>query len=461
MQDCDCVVIGSTEGAVMNAGTLRRSPQRWHWRKGATALIAGMLVLAACGGDDADEGDGDAVGEEEGDGGRAEEIELDFPSWQANEPGHADALQAIVDEFESRHEGVTVNLYAVSNEDFQNQIVTRLAAGDPPDIIPSGNHFFAFAATGQLEPLNDRLEESGLLDEWESFQSERVVDGDHLALTMHALTRMLYVNEEYLAGAGVDSAPTTPDELTAAVDALADSLGEGTSPWGATTTTHSNLFGESTAFIVGMGSQWIVDGEWAVTAPRTVEAIELYRSLAQQAPPGLDGGGYRQLLADGRVAMSQDGSWVIATLDEISPEDIRPNIVAAVPPFENTLALVGTSLSIPAGISDERKDLAWEFIQVAAEPEFQGLWAGSIDAAPGRHGSIPQERIAERPELEVVANTIASAQPEFPDSENFRANFGEIEQRIIDAMMRLLTTDADTLEVLTDLENELAGITEP
>jgi len=440
---------------------MRPSAQRRHWRRGATALIAGMLLLTACGGSDADQSDGDTAADEDGGDGGTEPIELDFPSWQANEPGHADALQAIIDEFESRHEGVTVNLYAVSNEDFQNQIVTRLAAGDPPDIIPSGNHFFAFAATGQLEPLNDRLEESGLLDEWESFQSERVIDGDHLALTMHALTRMLYVNEEYLANAGVDGPPTSPEELAAAVGALSDSVEEGVSPWGATTTTHSNLFGESTAFIVGMGSQWIVDGEWAVTAPKTVEAIELYRSLARQAPPGLDGGGYRQLLADGRVAMSQDGSWVIATLDDISPEDVRPNIIAAVPPFENTLALVGTSLSIPAGISDERKELAWEFIKVAAEPEFQGLWAGSIDAAPGRRGSIPQERIDERPELEVVADTIASAQPEFPESENFRANFGEIEQRIIDAMMRLLTTDTDTLEVLTDLENELAAITEP
>ncbi|NED98393.1 extracellular solute-binding protein [Phytoactinopolyspora alkaliphila] len=437
----------------MNAATARTSLQ--PWKKGSLALISGLLVLTACGSDDgaADDADG---GE-----GSAEEIVLDFPSWQANEPGHGEALAAIIEEFESRHEGVTVNLYAVSNEDFQNQIVTRLSAGDPPDIIPSGNHFFAFAATGQLEPLNDRLEASGLLDEWESFQSERVVDGDHLALTMHALTRMLYVNEEYLDDAGLDGPPTSPQELSAAVDTLAANLEEGVSPWGATTTTHSNLFGESTAFIVGMGSQWIVDGEWAVTAPATVEAIELYRSLATQAPPGLDGGGYRQLLADGRVAMSQDGSWVIATLDDTAPEDIRPSIAAAVPPFENTLALVGTSLSIPAGISDERKDLAWEFIQVAAEPEFQGQWAGSIDAAPGRTGSIPQERIDERPELAIVADTIASAQPEFPDSENFRANFGEIETRIIDAMMRLLTTDADTLEVLTDLENQLAGITEP
>lgn len=416
-------------------------------RRGALTLVAAMLLLAACGG-----------GDESGDGGQ---VVLDFPSWQANEPGHAEALQAIIDEFESRHDNVEVNLYAVSNEDFQNQVVTRLAAGDPPDIIPSGNHFFAFAATGKLEPLNDRLEASGLLDEWEDFQSERVVDGNHLALTMHALTRMLYVNEDYLADAGLSGPPTSPAELATAVTALAGNLDEGVSPWGATTTTHSNLFGESTAFIVGMGSQWIVDGQWAVTAPATVEAIELYRSLAQQAPPGLDGGGYRQLLADGRVAMSQDGSWVIATLDETSPADIRPSIVAAVPPFESTLALVGTSLSMPTDVSDERKDLVWEFIELAAEPEFQGLWAGSVDAAPGRTGSIPAERLAERPALEVVASTIATAAPEFPDSGNFRANFGEIEQRIIDAMMRLLTTEDDTLTVLTDLEEELAGITEP
>lgn len=415
----------------------------------ATALAGAAVLLAACGGGTAE------------DAGEDGPIVLDFPTWQANEPGHGDALRAIVEEFESRHEGVTVNMYPVSNEDFQNQIVTQLSAGDPPDIIASGNHFYAFAETGQLEPLNDRLEDSGLLDEWEDFQQERVVDDQHLALTMHALTRLLYFNEDYLAAAGIDAPPTSPSELADTVAALAGSVEEGVSPWGATTTTHSNLFGEVTAFIVGMGSQWITDGEWSVTAPETVEAVELYRELARQAPPGLDGGGYRQLLADGRIAMSQDGNWVISTLDEVSPADVRPQLQVAPPPFENSLALVGTSLSIPAGISEERKDLVWDFIQVAAEPEFQGMWAGAIDAAPGRTGSIPPERIQERPELEVVAETIGSAQPEFPDSANFRANFGEIETRIIDAMMRLLTTDAETVDVLTDLESELSSVTEP
>jgi multiple sugar transport system substrate-binding protein len=427
----------------------RFTVRRGHARR-AVALAGAVVLLAACGG-----GDGTAEDAEDG------PIVLDFPTWQANEPGHGEALRAIVQEFESRHEGVTVNMYPVSNEDFQNQIVTQLSAGDPPDIIASGNHFYAFAGTGQLEPLNDRLEESGLLDEWEDFQQERVVDGDHLALTMHALTRLLYYNEDYLAAAGLDVPPTSPTELADAVEALAGSVGEGVSPWGATTTTHSNLFGESTAFIVGMGGQWITDGEWSVTAPETVEAVDLYRRLARQAPPGLDGGGYRQLLGDGRIAMSQDGNWVISTLDEVSPADVRPKLKAAPPPFENTVALVGTSLSIPAGISEERKDLVWEFIQVAAEPEFQGMWAGSIDAAPGRTGSITSEQVQERPELEVVAQTIASAQPEFPDSANFRANFGEIEQHIIDAMMRLLTTDEETAAVLADLESQLSSVTEP
>lgn len=426
------------------------------------AILIGVLI-AACG-----DGGGAADGPEgtdgtEGDGAAAsgEEIVLEFPSWQANEPGNAAVFQAIIDEFESRHDNVTVDLYHVSNDDFQNQMVTRLAAGDPPDIIASGNHFHAFAATGQLEPLNDRLEASGILDEWQDFQQDRVVGGDHLALALHAHTRILHFNRAYLEAAGLSEPPSNPDELRAAVEAIDEAGLEGVSAWGATTTSHSNLFGESTAFIVGMGSQWITDGQWSVTAPATVEAIDLYRELIRHAPPGLDGGGYRQLLADGRIAMAIDGNWVLAFIDGESDEEIRGDIEAAVTPLESSVAALGTSLSIPAGISDERKDLVWEFIEIAAQPEFQGMWAEAIDAVPGRIGSIDEGFVEERPEIAVVEANIDKARPEFPDSENFRASFGEIEQRIIDAMMRLHTTDDPTADVLAELEQQLMAITDP
>jgi len=244
-----------------------------------SAVIA--VGLVGCSGGSEESGP-----EESGPAVEEEEIVLDFPSWQVNEPGNGDVLRAIVDEFESRHDNVTVNLYYVSNDDFQNTLVTRLASGNPPDVIASGNHFYAFAATGQLESLTSRLEESGLMDTWQqSLLDGTTYDGEILSLPLHAHSRMMYYNTDYFAQAGIDAPPTTPEELEADVEALAALGLEGVSPWGATTTSHSNLFGESNAFVLGMGGGWIKDGEWAVTSPETVAALELYRTLTKQAPP--------------------------------------------------------------------------------------------------------------------------------------------------------------------------------
>jgi|SRR5665647_175772 len=391
-----------------------------------------------------------------------EEIVLDFPSWQVNEPGNGDVLKAIVDEFESRHENVTVNLYYVSNDDFQNTIVTRLASGNPPDVIASGNHFYAFAATGQLESLTSRLEESGLMETWqESYLEGAKYDGEYLSLPLHGHSRMLYYNTEYFAQAGIEEPPTTPDELKADIDAIAALGLEGVSPWGATTTSHTNLFGESNAFVLGMGGSWIKDGEWTVTSPETVAALELYRELTKMAPPGLDGGKYRQLFADGRIAAIHDGNWVQAFLDEVAPADVLDQLVPAPSPFPRAVATLGTGLSIPSGISEERKDLVWELIQIAAEPKFQAMWPEAINAAPGLKDVITDEMVAENPVLGVLAQNIDNSVPEFPDSQNFKANFGEIQQRIMDAIMRLQTGDEPTMTVLEDLQSQLEAITEP
>src|SRR5665647_3589793 len=235
-----------------------------------------------------------------------------------------------------------------------------------------GNHFYAFAATGQLESLTSRLEESGLMETWqESYLEGAKYDGEYLSLPLHGHSRMLYYNTEYFAQAGIEEPPTTPDELKADIDAIAALGLEGVSPWGATTTSHTNLFGESNAFVLGMGGSWIKDGEWTVTSPETVAALELYRELTKMAPPGLDGGKYRQLFADGRIAAIHDGNWVQAFLDEVAPADVLDQLVPAPSPFPRAVATLGTGLSIPSGISEERKDLVWELIQIAAEPKFQ------------------------------------------------------------------------------------------
>ena len=272
---------------------------------------------------------------------------------------------------------------------------------------------------------------------------------------------MLHFNTAILEEAGVDSAPTTFDELRAAVEAVQAAVLQDVSAWGATTIPHPNLTGELTAFILGNGGDVTRDGEWTLLEPAAIEGAQLYRDLASIAPPGLNGAQYRQLMADGRVALAHDGNWVMAFFDDAASEETRPNLQVAASPFDRSAILMGTGLGIPTDIDNERKELAWEFIQVAAEEEFQAMWAHELSAPPGRAGVLTDELIDGDPGLAAVADAAANAVSEFPDSANYLTNFGEIDLAIQDAVMRMLTSDISTEQALEDLQGELAAITEP
>ena len=65
----------------------------------------------------------------------AQTVELDFPTWQAEETGTGPFWSAATAAFETAHPGVQVKKYAVPLRDYVDKMTTRFAAGKPPDIV--------------------------------------------------------------------------------------------------------------------------------------------------------------------------------------------------------------------------------------------------------------------------------------------------------------------------------------
>ena len=88
----------------------------------------------------------------------AQGVTLDFPSWQAEEPGFAEWWNGLIGEYEARHPGVKVKLYSIPFANYVNQLTVRFAGQNPPDIVhlPSRN-FASFASQQWLEPIDDLL----------------------------------------------------------------------------------------------------------------------------------------------------------------------------------------------------------------------------------------------------------------------------------------------------------------
>ena len=143
-------------------------------------------------------------------------VTLDFPSWQAEEPGVSGWWRALIAEFETANPGAKVNLYSIPFTQYVQQLTVRFAGNNAPDIVhlPTRN-FAAFASQGWLAPMDERLARTDILQNWTPLQSEMKWEGKTQGLLLMGYGSLLYYNEKLLAEAGV-GVPTTPAASAAA-----------------------------------------------------------------------------------------------------------------------------------------------------------------------------------------------------------------------------------------------------
>ena len=82
-------------------------------------------------------------------GAQTNTIELDFPTWQAEEPGAGEYWTELIKAFEAKNPGIKVKKTQVPFREYADKMTVRFAANSPPDIVhlPSRN-FLAFASQG-------------------------------------------------------------------------------------------------------------------------------------------------------------------------------------------------------------------------------------------------------------------------------------------------------------------------
>lgn len=389
-------------------------------------------------------------------------IVLEFPSWQATEPGFQEFWEEAVAEFEKRHENVDINLYQVPFDSYVDTLTTLYAANTPPQITHIPSRYFAqFSDMGWFEPLNGRLEDTDILENWTSLQDGLSVDGEYYGVLLLGNGYSMYYNKAMFDEAGIDI-PTDVDSFMEAAKLLTkDEDGDGDPEvygFGACQATDTNFYNEATSFIVGMGGKWSEDGDLSpMTSEDTVEALKLYQSLFENnyTPVGLSVEQKRQYFVEGKMAMIFDGPWVVSLIESAS-EDVKPNLLVRTIPFENVPGSVSNSLHIPASISDEEKDLAWEFIQMVAEDDFQKLYMEKVGSPSPSKAAIDDTLLEENPFLAQFVEDAEKAQEILPSG--YEKNYGEFTQYIIDGVMTMVTEPyADVETTLEEMKEEITS----
>lgn len=391
---------------------------------------------------------------------RPAEVTLEFPSWQAEEPGFAQFWEYAIEEFEAKHPDVTVALNQIPFAQFRNSMITRLAAGNPPDVShwPARN-IPELAAEGWFEPLDDRLAETDIPETWTPLQESMVHNGETVGVLLMGYGYLLFYNEALLEDAGV-SVPTTLDELLEAARAVTD-RDEGIHGFAMVTQEHPNVYVDAAKFVIGEGERFMADGEYRFTEPAVVELIEKYRELGQLSPQGASSAFARQLLIDGRVAMLIDGPWVAATLEQADAE-IRPHLKTARVPTTQVTGGPSNSVHIARDIPDYRKDIVWEFIRELTTPEAQKQYTMLTRSPAAREGVLSEAELANDPQLALINESAAQAVNTWPQSDNVNVNYSRFSDIVAAAMLQLIQDpSADTLSVLEALEERLYSEIEP
>jgi multiple sugar transport system substrate-binding protein len=381
-------------------------------------------------------------------------IELEFPTWQAEEPGLADYWTEIIKAFEAKFPGVKVKKQQVPFREYVDKMTVRFAAGSPPDVVhlPARN-FLAFASQGWLAPLDDYLRETDVKATYTRMNDEMLYEGRYHGVLMMAYGMMFYYNERMLQDAKV-AVPKTSDELLKAIAAVTDA-GAGRFGWGAPTTEHPNLVVEIGTWVTGEGASLFKGGSYNFTDPAVIRAVDRFRAAVKNAPKGVSSEQARQLFIDGKVAMLRDGPWVAAALRK-APDATRASLKMAMMPFAVVPGGTSNSLHMPAKLDAEKRKYVWEFIKLTTTPEWQAKYTLLTASPAPRRNALSATELAQRPDLALINKAAAEAVNLFPESVPVRENYNEYAKIVSEAGIKLITGDRPTADVLKDLQAELA-----
>ena len=352
-------------------------------RVAATVVALGLLIgAAACG---------------------SPPVARDVALLLAGDPAEIAAYRELVDAFNARRPGFTVDLIEASDRDeLLTRLSTSIAAGTPPDLFLVNYRFFAqYAARGALEPIEARLRASTALSE-DAFFRESIdafrYDGVLTCLAQNISSLVVYYNRDLFEAAGIAEPPDswTWDEMIDAARTLTrDAEGDGTID------EHGlgvePILARLAPFVWSNGGEIVddVDAPRAISlrSPEASYALARFLELGAGTEPGQSAG-------PGVVVGPSD--------QEIEAEDLESRFLngrlamylssrRSTPTFR-TIADFGWDVAPlpihdePAGVlhadgycqtaGSKAKDQAWRFVEFALGAEGQRITAASGRTVP-------------------------------------------------------------------------------
>jgi multiple sugar transport system substrate-binding protein len=349
---------------------------------------------------------------------QASAIELEMPSYQIQDAAFGEWWKAAAAEFAKQNPGHSIKLIPVSFNEHHDQPTTRFVAGSPPDLAHiSARFYFGYADQGFLEPLDKRLSAIGWKeDDFISAQKQMKRNGQVYGQALLGYAWGLFYNADMFDKAKV-AVPTTRDAFMAAARALTvDRNGDGRADqhgFALASDKSSQTYMNLSYLLTGLGYGWTANGA-LLPKSQLREALAMTAQFVKEnaSPPALNSDQTRQLFWQGNAAMYIDGSWAPGYKKSATPEVQKAFRVAPVP-FIDEAGGPSNVLTIPAKLPEDRKVLAFKFLELIQSPAWQQRYTEMTGNPPARIMPLSEQARAAWPELEVFVKSAARAKQSY------------------------------------------------
>ena len=299
--------------------------------------------------------------------------------------GHAAELsktwKTVIKRFEETT-GIKVKYQLIGFEIYFDKLVAAFQAGEAPDVAFAdlGGWVPTFAEKGWLEPLDERLKNwEGTKQIWENLWPTVTYKGVRYGVPWYTDCRLLLYHKEMLKQAGLD--PNKPpkywEDLLIAAMKITDPdkriYGYGVSGIKSEITTLGYMI-----FLYGAGGKLLTDdySRAAFDTPEGIRALRFYTNLAKLVSPnailyGEDD--YRNMMAQGKVAMAIGGPWSFPLIEQVNP-DIKGKYSVAIHPYAVKPASVLGGWALVINKNSPRKEEAWELIKFLTSYDTWMYW---------------------------------------------------------------------------------------
>ncbi len=360
-----------------------------------TALVAAGLAaavaasLTGCAGSNGADETGNGTAAVDGEG-------KTLTVWVMTDDYNDETIQAINDEF-TKQTGAKVDVQVQQWDGITTKITTALSTSTPPDVLDIGNTQVAsLAASGGLLDLTSRKKDLEQGQDWlGGLVDPATIDGKLYAVPGFAGTRSVIYNKKMWSEAGVTAAPTTWDELTAALDKVKAAHGEA---------DFAPLYLPGQNWYAGLQFVWDAGGEVAVSdngtwkgdlsSDKSQKGLEAWKefqntySSAASRTLDTETPAQTQLMADGKASAIIASYGQIGRIKEANPALTDAELGAFPLPGRSGKAqpvMIGGSVWGIAAKS-RNAELATTWAKIAASPDIQSKYVY------GTNGWIPNSK---------------------------------------------------------------------